>query len=399
MAKLGNARDEYRKEPLICTADHCFSVEVKQQGSKTVALTLKTSSLLSGNDKVLLKTDPQATRNIFGDAEVIVLDSVKSGTGRSENADFANIVVAPVLQDLKVDFKVVKTDSTDAIKNLAKGLSPSKDYFIMMLSGDTSISEFFNGLPDDCKSKRAHKITLVPFPMGTGNAWASSLGFTSPIALFRSMLAGQLTSRKFPLYRAVFPNDTQLVFFIILSAAFHANLLHLCAHPKYQKMGVERFRVASEKLLNDEALSCQICIPKVTEGSFNYFAVINTSNLERTYKPSPCSDVLKSELHLLAYSSSLCTEELVARIMKGYQNKAGDDINDNGVLYQRMLDDFEVHIDSDPANSPRSKFDICCDGHLLNLLDLQKDGKPFNNKIDIKFLKNYSSFELELLAP
>ncbi|CDO91685.1 unnamed protein product [Kluyveromyces dobzhanskii CBS 2104] len=297
--------------------------------------------------------------------ELLVVDSVFSGSGRDQDHDFASNVVAQFFDQTDISYRLIKTASKSSVVELATSLEQAKDYIVLFLSGDTSISEFINSLP------AAHaNISILPFPMGTGNAWASSLNLSDPATIFSQFIRQELSYHDFPLYRATFDNGQSIKFFIILSLGFHANLLHLCEEEVYQQMGVERFRIASQRILEDYELQCHISISETLHGSYSYFALINTTHLEPTYLPSPDSDPLKSQLHVLAYESSLEKSDFQKKLMKGYQNSRHSDISGIGTVYTPLPSSFVVKVSDDP--SQKQKFEICCDGQLLNLLELNE---------------------------
>lgn len=296
-------------------------------------------------------------------SNLIVIDSVFSGKGRRAETDFAGVVIEPLFRKLNVQHQFVETSSPHSIRDLASSLDAKNQYTILFLSGDTSISEFVNHLPSSHSN-----ISLVPFPMGTGNAWATSLKLTDPAVILSQFLKGSLQTHPFPLYKATFANGLSIKLFIILSLGFHANLLHLCEEHEYQQMGVERFRIASQRILDNYALNSHVSIPNTLQGSYSYFVLINTTHLEPTYIPSPQSDPLNPPLHVLAYESSLSKPEFRKRLMKGYLNTLKTDIQENGTIYKALPDSFEVYISDNPEE--RHKFELCCDGQLLNLLDL-----------------------------
>ncbi|CDH17436.1 uncharacterized protein ZBAI_09224 [Zygosaccharomyces bailii ISA1307] len=334
---------------------------------------------------------------ISNDTKLIVLDSVNSGAGRTERNDFYKIVMKPLLDKLVLSHDLIKTTSHDSISVFAKSLDPHQSYAILVISGDTTISEFFNNLP---QGPPRGQICLLPLPMGTGNAWASSLGLDSPVTAFHNFLAGRCKPNRIPLYKAIFPNGSSIVFFIIFSLGFHANLLHACEEPKYAKMGVERFQVAAKDILEKYDLDLSITAAGITK-SYAYFAIINTPNLEAAYKPSPLSNALEQELRLLGYSSALKGPDLWEKIMQGYENKAKQMLPTNDdVIYKSIKKDFEVTLNYSPENSSRSKFEICCDGIVHNLLDFEPPTKPCEiyNNIHIQFLHEYSCFTLQVYS-
>lgn len=369
---------------LVTIGDDEFSVKSCRSGSSYTSFEL-----------VMAKTGSKRRCNFTQPTNMVVVDSVQSGTGRTPANDFYAIVMEPVLSRLNVKHTIIKTMSRDSVSEFAEGLDVNEGHTVLFLSGDTSISEFFNSLPLSV-SENAEKsnLCILPIPMGTGNAWASSLSHVNPIESFGSYIGGSLRLSSFPLYRALFPNNYSIVFFIIFSLGFHANLLHACEDPELKKIGTERFKMAAQKILQEYDLRLDISVGQFSN-SYAYFAIINTTNLEQTYIPSPLSDPLKPELHILGYSSGLSTEKLTQEIMRGYQNKIGDGIGmTEGVTYRPLASNFDVVLDY-PENSPAYKFEICCDGTLLNFSEQQLEN-AYSNKIQIEFLTCYSPFSLKV---
>lgn len=331
------------------------------------------------------------------ESTLIVLDSINSGIGRNEDNNLYSIVIAPILEELNWEHGYFKTTSPESVKQFARSLDPLRDYEIWIISGDTTISEFYNNLPN--KRTPGKSLRILPLPMGTGNAWANSLGFDSPITALKKYLNGKLSPRDIPLYSATFPNGYSIIFFIIFSLGFHANLLHACKDPKYAKMGAERFKIVAQLILENYDLDLNISLNGL-QRSYAYFALINTPNLEATYKPSPHSNPLERELRLLGYSSSLDRSKLMEKIIQGYQNKPNEELPTNtDMIYKSITEDFTLTLNYSLEHSSRHNFEICCDGVLLNLLDYQSsDERIPSNKIRFQFLNDYSSFRLQVYA-
>ncbi|GCF00327.1 hypothetical protein ZYGM_002144 [Zygosaccharomyces mellis] len=263
-----------------------YYVRFVKDGSKYISFQLEKSNSKQNNVS-LTKHDGSA---------LIILDSVRSGIGRNEDNDFYSIVIAPILKELNKNHNYIKTTAHDSVEQFARSLNPSQDYEIWIISGDTTISEFCNHLPS--KPTIRNSLRILPLPMGTGNAWATSLGFDSPITALRNHLNDQLKPKDFPLYKAILPNGYSIIFFMIFSLGFHANLLHACEDPKYARMGTERFKMAAQTILDNYGLDTNVTLNGLQK-SYSYFALINTPNLEATYKPSPRSNPLEKELRLL----------------------------------------------------------------------------------------------------
>ena len=378
-----------------------LSVEIARDGWRYKAFNLLVKDNLQPPSSAL---NPP-TCSLDTHTELYVIDSVKSGTGRTPETDFYGKVIKPVFKTLNLKHTYLKTTSPTSVASFASGLDCTRSYMMLFLSGDTSISEFLNNLPKGGPETPNPQPTLsiLPIPMGTGNALASSLGYMSPVDALRQFLTSPTKLANFPVYSVTFPDKTKTYFFIILSLGFHANLLHLCTNsPEYLKMGVERFQIASSHILDTYDLNLHLSLRRVkpshkgtneettneellADGTYAYFAIINTPNLEPKYIPSPLSNPVSKQLYLLAYSSGLDSETLVNNIMQGYHNKVGSpigqDLEKNGITYLPLLEDFKIELQFSGPNGqdPSYKAEVCCDGLLYNLERFQ------NPTISVRF--------------
>lgn len=344
--------------PLLNYNGTQFGVEVSKFEDKVKSYTLVENKTVLENDSI------KSLSNL------IVIDSTGSGTGRTSETDFYTIVIEPILKRLiGDDYKYIRTDSKDTIKEFASqfALVPETQYDILFFSGDTSISEFINSLQSMVLLQKSGNVSILPIPLGTGNALASSLGFKCPVTTFQKYLCNKLTSSPLPIYELVLPDQSSFYFFVILSMGFHANLLHCAEDPKYKKMGVERFRKASETVSQNYELAVDISLRTDSDfHKFAYFALINTSHLEPSYIPSPKSSVIKPELHILGYDSDLSKSVLFDKILKGYNNTNETDISENGTMYDPINDNLVVVVKND-TEAPDYRYELCCDGELFNL--------------------------------
>lgn len=373
-----------------------ISVKYELEGSSFKYFQLNDES--SRNDTVV-----QSFKQFNDNKQIIVIDSINSGMGRNLNTDFYQIVMKPILIKLEIQHSYLRTNSSDSITNFAQNLDKTLNYTIFFLSGDTSISEFINSLPPRTHSP-LYNIEIVPIPMGSANALANSLELRDPIQIFDLFLQKSGQMSQFPLYKIIFPNGKETTFFIIFSMAFHANLLHLCTLDEvYSKLGVERFRLASDEILKNYNLNLNLKLllkgknSTTIQSKFAYFAILNTPNLEANYIPSPKSNTLRNELHILGYSSNLSKEELTADILKGYSLEKGHDLKGKGIIYEPITSDFDIIIESISDEDPKYILDTCCDGILDNLNDIMTDTRT-NPVIKIKFLKPGDlSFNIKIL--
>ena len=334
--------------------------------------------------------------------KLVVIDSVNSGKGRTDKNDIYSIVIRPIFERLKLRHEYLKTTSEESIKDFAEhGIDSTKNYTIVFISGDTSISELFNNLKHRNKMGDLRTLSILPIPMGTGNAWSSSLGLTSPLHAFDNFLHGNLRSSEFPLYKAIFPDETSILFIIILSLGFHANLLHACNVPNFLKIGIERFQLVSKTILETYDLNISMTTNNTTK-EYAYFALINTPKLEPNYIPSPQSDALESRLHVLGHLKIASREQLTERIMQGYQNRIGQKLKSDSITYYELLDipknGTDITLNNDPISSPSYKFEVCCDGYLFNLDQMKSSSSLNNNKIHINTVKDELCFNLNVFS-
>lgn len=337
----------------------------------------------------LLEKDTEiesTTLSTSTDSELIVIDSVNSGTGGRRcggPTDFYTVVMKPVLERVRGPYRYVRTESRDTIKHFAENFvtEPGKKYDILFLSGDTSVSEFINNLSPLYLLQTSKSISILPIPMGTGNALASSLGFKCPVVAFQKYICNELSAKPLPIYELVLPDQSSFYFFVILSMGFHANLLHCAEDPKYKNMGVERFRVASQTVAQEYDLAVDISLNNDSYHRFAYFALVNTSHLEPSYIPSPKSVVHRCELHVLGYDASLTQEALFSKIMKGYKNDLETDISETGTLYEPIRENFVLKVKNE-VGAPVYRYDMCCDGELFNLRNFPSDDSMYELNIN-----------------
>lgn len=387
-----------------------YKVSITKDGSKFKKFELSPpiqienfSSLHSNTPKTFLETDASSFMQ-----NVIILDSIKSGIGRDPDIDIANIIILPILSLINCSYKYYASDSRHFISsnfiNKLSNFKKGSNVTILIISGDTSISELINGLTDNLNDKL--HLNFLPIAMGTANALANSIKLNCPIEAFSKFISMKLTSKPLPLYKAIFPDNSSTIFFIIFSMGFHANLLHLTNNLKYKSMGLERFHIAAIEILQNYKLSNNITVTDsshppntIFQHSFAYFALIAMPNLETTYIPSPRSNVIESELHALGHLDALTTETLTARIMQGYKNKIGDDLDQPGTVYTPISNDCEVLLNIN-EDEPSYRSEVCLDGLLYNLRDFISVDQSRNNKIRINFINsNVNGFDVNILLP
>ena len=379
------------------------------------------------------------TKSHLTSADITVVDSIMAGKTREKRGDFYKDVIKPIFELLEIGkFTYFETTDKKSVEKFASNFlqktstdtsngqtTVPKDrrrHIVIFLSGDTTISEFLNNLHLPSAHGIQH-IDILPLPLGTANAWSSimsgstqaneqnkipqNVSYAPVIQLFHNFLYNNLLPRHFPLYKINLSNDKlspkTIYMMIIFSMGFHANLLHLTTNdPKYSTMGLERFKLASEIILEKYDLDVHLKVSEdknkqIVVGGFAYFALINQSNLEPAYKPSPLSKPFEQSLQMLGYTSKLTKQQLVEAIMKGY-NPDSKTIVDyyratDGIVYEKIASDITIEINEKfEPNTGNLKSQICIDGYLFDYKDLnpsattderEAEGKDHPYKINI----------------
>ncbi|RPA80407.1 hypothetical protein BJ508DRAFT_415403 [Ascobolus immersus RN42] len=289
--------------------------------------------------------------------------SIPLYTWNSENGKFDS---SPVLDgsgaDGLVGYKLLITQDKDDIARLARtGLAPFsskvKQQNILLLSGDTAISELLNNLPAEA-NELVRTITLLP--TGTGNALSSSHHkLYTPLTNF---LLGK--PHKHPVFKARFSPGakwagsddgraiaTSVKGAVVFSWGFHACLVADSDGEEYrQKYGKERFAVAARENLTPA--------PHVFKGrvfywdgegkenrldSEDHFYVLSAlvSNLEKTLTIAPMAPRPKpvdaegdhAPFTLFTIASGTSPERAFAIMGKAYDN--GSHVNEPEVGFKR----------------------------------------------------------------
>lgn len=133
-----------------------------------------------------------------------IINSTKSGAQRSSDVYFA--ILVPILERFGFSHVYVATSSPQSIQNHAKSFTESST--VVILSGDTSVSEFVNCLEEQ-PQRRSRHLNLIVIPTGTGNALANSCGLTSVPQAISRMFLGEL--KPLANFQVEFPNGTAIV--------------------------------------------------------------------------------------------------------------------------------------------------------------------------------------------
>lgn len=302
--------------------------------------------------------------------QLVVVDSVSSGTGRQKEKDVYNKILAPLFAELGIKHRYLKTESAATITEFAQELRGGS-YAVILISGDTSVTELINALPEN----ETGAVNICVVPCGTGNSIALSLGTTTVFAalqrFFRSV--GGIQPVQLHTYEALFPDGSYYVnskipikdkvrFVVVLSWAFHAALVADSDTPELRKHGVDRFRMAAESNLekNCSYEGSYLIDTKSYNGPFAYWLVTATSRFEEKFLILPKGDINRPELHVVLFGAqSDATGGYIMEVMQQvYQD--GSHVDNKKVVYQRIGTESGVWLTTEGRNER-----FCVDGAIV----------------------------------
>lgn len=188
-------------------------------------------------------------------ADVLVLVSTTSGGGTASS--YYSNVVRPLLEILKISAELEETTSPSSISDCiaARSAPGTRPQTILLLSGDTGIFDAINSPT----ARSAENITLAVFPLGTGNAFASSVHLSRGFSPLHSLLFG--TPHQLPTFRARFAPGSRwvgrsepipeegFIGAVVVSWGFHAALVADSESLRGEGIGIERFKIAAQQNL------------------------------------------------------------------------------------------------------------------------------------------------------
>ncbi|QRG36175.1 hypothetical protein FDK38_000507 [Candidozyma auris] len=330
--------------------------------------------------------------SLIANREVYVVDSIKAGKGQGNSDDsiYARIL-KPIFEDLiHIEHHYVATTSAESIAEFASSLPSSpQPKLVIILGGDTSISEFVNGIGGSFNSGL---IDLAVIPTGTGNALALSLGIGDVHSALRRLFTSTL-SKPLNVYSALLPEGTQKVFrgefvgnapkkyyfLVVLSWAFHASLVADSDTEELRQYGNERFKIAAgqnlsrpQKYEGAVLLKSKEKVVK-TNGPFSYLIVTPVQEFEPGFRISPRGNVFDSSLYVLTvgyeHEESISGKYLFDVMMEAYDN--GKHIDNPRVSYQEVTLDQNIILEGEnllPAYTRR----FCVDGAIVSLPENEK---------------------------
>lgn len=310
--------------------------------------------------------------------KIVVVDSVYSGLGRDQRKNIYTQVINPVFKKLGIKHEYVKTENENSVRNYAKSIEPTGNTTILFLSGDTTVSEFVNGLKEagsTASSDRICNVTILALPHGTGNSLALSLGYESKLDAFKRFFTGihiplNLYKTELPSGSCLLRNeirseiDTRVYFIVVFSWAFHAAIVADSDTAELRKLGSERFKVAAMKNLESQQSyegSTYIGSERV-EGPFCYWLVTGAKRFEPTFDILPQGNIEDESLYLIAIAAE--HGHSLLEIMYEVYDK-GKHTEDNRVLYKKIDKGQYVELNVGITSKKR----LCLDGSIIALPD------------------------------
>lgn len=326
--------------------------------------------------------DPVWTINkdsLLSIGRLIVIDSITAGKQSKTDAQFYPQLLKPFLDFVGLAHEYWRTESADSVRSFADKTNSSCT--LVFLSGDTSISEFVTQFQ---KRHTRHSVTIVPFPLGSGNAYAHSIGLHDPITALRGLVQG--SKHHLPLYRARLQGAQLLdgtavqecYFIIVFSWALHSTLIYQSDKPEMRaKYGTERFQMAAR------AISERDPHFRLSDGSdLSYLLLASIPKLEASFTISPSSQVSKDELHCVKIPHT-DPKRLMDVVMMGYQD--GAHITQPEVQYS-AIQTFPFTFQIDQSMEDDLSY-ICIDGTIIKL-------NPQHNKVEISIVNHNQFFYL-----
>lgn len=310
--------------------------------------------------------------------QVIVIDSINSGTGRTTENDVHLQVLDPIFKELGVGAAYFKPDSADGIRQYAATFKELGDPLVIFISGDTSIGEFINGLEEG-----SDRITIFNIPAGTGNSLSLSLGINSMADSIKLLLfPARETAAPLNLYEARFPADsyftlhdakthdvtTPVRFIVVLSWGFHASLVADSDTPEMRQHGVKRFQIAAGQNLAN--LQEYAGITKTTtatiEGPYAYWLLTPAKRFEATFEILPKGDIIDESLYFISFKSSKSDDNgYIIDIMKKVYDH-GKHIEDERVTYEPIRRSEEISLKV-YKEAPSNRRRFCLDGSIIKV--------------------------------
>lgn len=281
---------------------------------------------------------------------ILIINSTTSGVKISDNI-FDNIL-QPLFNKLNINFIYVQTINQSSIKETAELLNTKYENIntVIIMGGDTSVSEFVNFLPKKDVSKR---LNLFIIPTGTGNALSlsSAIPNEAPIpnsitAIFKGSLKPLSSfTVSFPKNSIGLPgNKVSWYCIAVASWGLHASLVADSDSVELRKYGISRFKKAAELNLTERNQIYHGSMSFLEDSGdtpISYLLFSLVSQIEKGYIISPDSIFPDGNLYAIIIPA-ITNSEVSEVVMLPYQQ--GKHIQDSRVNYQNIRNSCTVNI-------------------------------------------------------
>ncbi|KAF3931516.1 hypothetical protein ABW19_dt0206251 [Dactylella cylindrospora] len=309
-------------------------------------------------------------------SQIHVIISTNSGLKAAQS--YYDSLLSPLLKHLAVDHTVHTTTSPTSIAEFASNITSNNlQNLIILLSGDTGVTEYLNAISPSAASNNILSI----LPLGTANAF-SSAHHLSLISLLHGV------PKSFPTFTATFspgsrehgspppapPTDTLSIRgCVVASYGFHASIVGGSETPEYREYGIQKFKMVAEEVLKGTFLGGEgggfkpynatiKGLESVKGGKHSYLMLALVDRMEPTFVISPKS--INGEVWTL-YTGDITGEQLIGVMMGAYAG--GKHVEAEGVGYEKT-DGFRIEGLEDEQAWKRW---VCVDGRFV---EVPKDG-------------------------
>ncbi|KAJ6259626.1 hypothetical protein Dda_5264 [Drechslerella dactyloides] len=307
-------------------------------------------------------------------SQIHVVVSTNSGL-RGAQAYYDGLL-APLLSYLGVRHTIHTTSSPTSIGEVTAAItSNGLDNLVILLSGDTGVTEYLNALP----LASSQKTTLCILPLGTANAFASAHALS-----LRSLLHGKPTA--FPTYTATFSpgcrehgeplteslnKTTSIRGCVVASYGFHASIVGGAETPEYRSHGMAKFRMVAEEIMKGTFLGgagkgfqpyhARVSgVTAATGTAHSYLMLALVDRMEPTFVISPKSK--DGEVWAL-YTGDIGGEALIGTVIKGAY-AGGVHVERTDIVGYEKSTGFKIDKMTDVE--PWRRW-ICCDGRFVEV--------------------------------
>ncbi|KAF3919457.1 hypothetical protein ABW21_db0202273 [Orbilia brochopaga] len=294
-------------------------------------------------------------------SQIHVIISTHSGL-RGAQA-YYDALLAPLLSYLSIRHTTHTTSSPTSIGELTASIAENGlENLIILLSGDTGVTEYLNALPAAARQK----TTVCILPLGTANAFASAHGLT-----LQSLLHGKSTA--FPTYTATFcpgsrengapltqslNKTTSIRGCVVASYGFHASIVGGADTPEYRSHGIGRFRMVAEEIMKGTFLggagqgfqpyhATVSGVKAATGTTHSYLMLALVDRMEPTFVISPKSK----------------DGELIETVIKGAYAD-GVHVDKTDIVGYERSEGFRIDKMTDAE--PWKRW-VCCDGKVVEV--------------------------------